>query len=177
MPCARASDVFVPCYTMPFDDLGLDPDMKGATMQPNRHVLSSATLPPTAIEFLQRPLAAQLATVNPNGSPHQTIMWFRYDDGGFLFTTTTDRIKFRNVQHNPRASLTIVDPASMWRWVIVNGPLSRDSRDPGAFYRRLAEHYLNAERLGEWQRRAVQKGRTVLRLTPQRVRSMGFPEA
>ncbi|HEX9431029.1 MAG TPA: PPOX class F420-dependent oxidoreductase [Candidatus Bathyarchaeia archaeon] len=151
--------------------------MKGATVQPSRQVSSSATLPLTALEFLQRPLAAQLATVNPNGSPHQTIMWFRYVEGGFLFTTTTDRIKFRNVQHDPRASLTIVDPASMWRWVIVNGIRSVDGRDPVAFYRGLAEHYLDPERFAEWQRRAVLERRTVLRLTPQRVRTMGFPEA
>jgi PPOX class probable F420-dependent enzyme len=146
-------------------------------MQPSRQVSSSATVPPAAIEFLRRPLAAQLATVNPSGSPHQTIMWFRYEEGGFLFTTTTHRIKFRNVQHDPRASLTIVDPAHMWRWVIVTGRLAVDGRDPVAFYRRLAAHYLDAEGLAAWQRRAVLEGRTVLRLTPQRVRSMGLPEA
>jgi PPOX class probable F420-dependent enzyme len=145
-------------------------------MQSSRQVSSSAAVGPAAVEFLQRPLAAQLAMVNPSGSPQQTIMWFRYEEGGFLFTTTTDRIKFRNVQHNPRDSLTIVDPANMWRWVIVNGTLAVDGRDPVAFYRRLAEHYLDAERLAEWERRAVLEGRTVLRLTPQRVRTMGFPE-
>jgi PPOX class probable F420-dependent enzyme len=151
--------------------------MKGAAMQLSRQVFSSASVAPAAIEFLQRPLAAQLATVNPSGSPQQTIMWFRYEVGGFLFTTTTDRIKFRNVQHDPRASLTIIDPANMWRWVIVNGTLSADDRDPVAFYRRLAEHYLDAERLAEWQRRAVLERRTVLRLTPHWVRTMGFPGA
>jgi PPOX class probable F420-dependent enzyme len=151
--------------------------MKGAAMQSSRQVSSSVTVTPAAIEFLQRPLAAQLATVNPSGSPHQTIMWFRYEEGSFLFTTTTDRIKFRNLQRDPRASLTIVDPANMWRWVIVNGTLSVDSRDPVPFYRRLAQHYLDAERLAEWQRRAVLERRTVLRLNPQRVRTMGFPEA
>jgi PPOX class probable F420-dependent enzyme len=104
-------------------------------------------------------------------------MWFRYEEGSFLFTTTTNRIKFRNFQQDPRASLTIVDPAHMWRWVIVNGMLSVDGRDPVAFYRRLAEHYLDAERLAEWRRRAVLEGRTVLRLTPRRVRTMGFSVA
>lgn len=146
-------------------------------MQPSRQVSSSATLPPAAIEFLQQPLAAQLAMINPSGSPHQTIMWFRYEEGSFLITSTTDRIKFRNVQHDPRASLTIVDPASMWRWVIVNGILSVDGRDPVAFYRGLAKHYLDRERFAEWQHRAMLERRTVLRLTPRRVRTMGFPEA
>jgi Pyridoxamine 5'-phosphate oxidase len=104
-------------------------------------------------------------------------MWFRYEEGSFLFTTTTDRIKFRNVQHDPWASLTIVDPASMWRWVIVNGILSVDGRDPVAFYRGLAKHYLDRESFAEWQHRTVIERRTVLRLTPRWVRTVGCPEA
>lgn len=145
-------------------------------MQPTRRVSSPATFSPAVIEFLQRPLAAQLATVNPSGSPQQTIMWFRYEAGDFLFTTTTDRVKFRNYQHDPRASLTIVDPENMWKWVIVNGTFSVDTRDPLAFYRSLAEHYLDEQRLAEWRRTAVLERRTVLRLTPRRIRTMGFPD-
>ena len=74
--------------------------------------------------FLQRPLATQLATVNPSGSPQQSIMWCKYEAGDFLFTTTTDRVKFRNYQHDLRASLTILDPENMRKWVIVTGTLS-----------------------------------------------------
>jgi PPOX class probable F420-dependent enzyme len=103
-------------------------------------------------------------------------MWFRHEEGDFLFTTTTDRIKFRNYRHDPRASLTIVDPENMWKWVIVNGTLSVGDRDPLAFYRSLAEHYLAEQRLAEWRRTALLERRTVLRLTPQRIRTMSFPD-
>lgn len=137
----------------------------------------SATLSPPVIEFLKRPLATQLATLNPSGSPQQTIMWFRYEEGDFLFTTTTDRMKFRNYQHDPRASLTILDPENMWKWVIVTGTLSVDNRDPLAFYQSLAEHYLDEKRLAEWRRTAMLEKRTVLRLTPRRIRTRGFPDA
>jgi PPOX class probable F420-dependent enzyme len=145
-------------------------------MQPTRRVSSPTTFSPAVVAFLQRPLAAQLATLNPSGSPHQTIMWFRYEAGDFLFTITTDRVKFRNYQHDPRASLAIVAPENMWQWVIVNGRLSVDDRDPLAFYRSLAEHYLDEQKLAEWRRTAVLERRTVLRLTPRRRRAMGFPD-
>ncbi len=145
-------------------------------MQSIRRTSSSATLSPPVIEVLKRPLATQLATVNPSGSPQQTIMWFKSEDGHFLFTTTTDRVKFRNYQHDPRASLTILDPENMRKWVIITGPLSVDHRDPLAFYQSLAEHYLDEKRLAEWRRTAVLERRTVLRLTPQRIRTMGFPD-
>jgi PPOX class probable F420-dependent enzyme len=144
-------------------------------VQSIRRTSSSATLSPPVIEFLKRPLATQLATVNPSGSPQQTIIWFKYEDGEFLFTTTTDRVKFRNYQHNPRASLTILDPENMRKWVIVTGTLSVDNRDPLAFYQSLAEHYLDEKRLAEWRRTAMLERRTVLRLTPQRIRTLGFP--
>jgi len=145
-------------------------------MQSMRRTSPAATLSPSVLEFLKRPLATQLATVNPSGSPQQTIMWFRYEEGDFLFTTTTDRVKFRNYQHDPRASLTILDPENMRKWVIVTGTLSVDSRDPLAFYQSLAEHYLDEKRLAEWRRTAVLDRRTVLRLTPQRIRTLGFPD-
>lgn len=60
--------------------------------------------------------------------------------------------------------------------MIVNGTLSVDTRDPLAFYRSLAEHYLDEQRLAEWRRTAVLERRTVLRLTPRRIRTMGFPD-
>jgi PPOX class probable F420-dependent enzyme len=105
-----------------------------------RRTSSAVTLSPPISEFLKRPLATQLATVNPSGSPQQSIMWCKYEAGDFLFTTTTDRVKFRNYQHDLRASLTILDPENMRKWVIVTGTLSVDNRDPLAFYQSLAEH-------------------------------------
>jgi hypothetical protein len=51
-----------------------------------------------------------------------------------------------------------------------------DYRDPLAFYQRLATHYLYGQRLAEWRRTAVLDKRTVLRLTPRRTRTLGFPD-
>jgi PPOX class probable F420-dependent enzyme len=136
---------------------------------------TSTTFSPTVVEFLQRPLAAQLAMHNPKGGPQVTIMWFKLEDGALLFTTTTDRIKFRNFQKDPRATVAIMDPNNMYKWVVVHGKFSVDQRDPAAFYRGLAEHYLEAESLAEWQKTAVMEKRTVLRLTPTQIRTMGFP--
>jgi PPOX class probable F420-dependent enzyme len=140
-----------------------------------RETATATTFSPTVVEFLRRPLASQLVTINPSGSPQATIMWFRYEDGALLFTTTTDRVKFRNIQKNPSATLVVMDPANMYRWVVVNGKLSVDNRDPAAFYRGLAERYLDAESLTEWQKRAGMDKRTVLKLTPTQIRTMGFP--
>ena len=131
--------------------------------------------PPVVEEFLRQPMAALLSTVNPSGAPQQTVMWFKYEGGDFLFTTLTGRVKFRNYLRDPRGSVAIVDPDDMFRYVIASGTFSVDDRDPVVFYRELGRHYLDDEGLARWQQTAVTDGRTVLRLTPTRRRIEGFP--
>lgn len=60
--------------------------------------------------------------------------------------------------------------------MITTGTLSVDDREPLAFYQSLAEHYLDEKRLAEWRRTAALEKRTVLRLTPQRIRTIGLPD-
>ena len=131
---------------------------------------------PAAVEgFLRQPLAALLSTVNPSGSPQQTVMWFKYEGGDFLFTTLTGRVKFRNYLRDPRGSVAIVDPDDMFRYVIARGIFSVEERDPVAFYRELGRHYLDDEGFARWSATATIEGRTVLRLTPTRRIIEGFP--
>jgi PPOX class probable F420-dependent enzyme len=150
----------------------------GSTARPTLQIIESKTFSPAVVEFLQQPLASQLITVNPNGSPQATIMWFKYEDGSLLFTTTTDRIKFRNMQKDPRATFVVLDPTNMYKWVTVHGTLSVDEREPVAFYSGLAAHYLNLndEGLVEWRKTALLNNRTVLKFTPTQIRTMGFPQ-
>jgi PPOX class probable F420-dependent enzyme len=110
------------------------------SMRPVRQIIEPKTFPPEVVEFLQQPIASQLVTINPDGSPQVTVMWFKYEDGALLFTTTTDRVKFRNMRKDPRATLTVMDPANMYKWVTIHGKFSIDNRDPAAFYQGLAEH-------------------------------------
>ena len=146
------------------------------TARPSRDTREGKTFTPAETEFLQRPLASQLVTINPSGTPQLTVMWFRYENGAVLFTTTTDRIKFRNQQKNEQAVLSVVDPTNMYKWVIVHGKLSVDNRDPAAFYRGLADHYLSGEALEAWRKMTTMDKRTVLRLTPTKIRSMGVAQ-
>jgi len=142
-----------------------------------RVLLTPEIFPASVEEFLGQPLAATLSTVNPSGTPQQTVMWFKYEGGDFLFTTLTGRVKFRNYLRDPRGSVAIVDPDDMFRYVIASGTFAVDDRDPVAFYRALGRHYLDDEGLARWAQTAVTEGRTVLRLTPTRRHIEGFPAA
>src|SRR4249919_1916269 len=57
------------------------------TARPSRDIREGKAFAPAETEFLQRPLASQLVTINPNGTPQLTVMWFRYENGALLFTT------------------------------------------------------------------------------------------
>ena len=58
-------------------------------------------------EFLQAPRIGVLATVNPNGSPQISPIWYRYGDGKITMSTTEETLKCRNVRRDPRASLCV----------------------------------------------------------------------
>ena len=58
----------------------------------------------------------------------------------------------------------------------MHGKLSVDNRDPAAFYQGLADHYLAGDALEAWRKTAVMDKRTVLRLTPTKVRTMGIAQ-
>ncbi len=84
-----------------------------------------------------------------------------------------------NMQKDPRTALAVLDPTNMYEWVIVHRTLSSvDHPDPVAFYQELAKHYLNLDDAGvaEWRKTATLARRTVLKLTPTQIRTMGFAQ-
>jgi PPOX class probable F420-dependent enzyme len=52
---------------------------------------------------------AVLATINPDGGPQTSAMWVGRDGDEVLFSTVAGRRKHRNLQRDPRASVTVID--------------------------------------------------------------------
>jgi PPOX class probable F420-dependent enzyme len=102
----------------------------------------SSTPPTSHADLLERPLFAHLATVRPSGAPQSNVMWFAWDGEVLRFTHTRNRQKFRNVEHEPRVALSILDPDDPYRFLEVRGEVESVQPDPGAaFYRALQERY------------------------------------
>lgn len=57
--------------------------------------------------FLDAPRFAVLGTLNPNGSPHLSVMWFDRRGDEVMFNTTRDRRKTRNLTADGRVSLLV----------------------------------------------------------------------
>jgi PPOX class probable F420-dependent enzyme len=68
--------------------------------------------------FLEEPRFAVLATVNANGSPQQTVMWYELRGDTIVMNTRRGRKKDRNLVRDPRASLCVEDG---FRYVTLEG--------------------------------------------------------
>jgi PPOX class probable F420-dependent enzyme len=72
--------------------------------------------------FLRNDFYAVVTTLRADGSPHSTVVWVDERDGKALFNTAYPRAKTRDLDGDPRASVTVVDPADPYRWLSVSGP-------------------------------------------------------
>ena len=53
---------------------------------------------------------AVLATINPAGAPQTSAMWVARDGDDVLFSTVAGRRKHRNLERDPRATVTLIGP-------------------------------------------------------------------
>ncbi len=62
-----------------------------------------------------------LATLNPDGGPQTSAMWVGRDGDDVLFSTVEGRRKHRNLERDPRASVTILDSEDPYNYVELRG--------------------------------------------------------
>jgi len=64
---------------------------------------------------------AALTTLLPDGTPQTHVMWVDADAEHVLINTETHRVKFANLQRDPRATVTIWERDDPYRYVEVRG--------------------------------------------------------
>lgn len=58
-------------------------------------------------DLLNRDTVARLATIDADGYPHVTPIWFTWVDGAFYLTSYTGRPHLSRIRENPRVGLVI----------------------------------------------------------------------
>ena len=102
----------------------------------------TATIPAAHSRLLEQPFYGALGTIRPDNTVQVNPMWYEYDGEFIRFSHTTTRAKFRNLQHNPSMSLSIMDPANPTEYIEVRGKLVEVIPDTtGAFHVRLGKRY------------------------------------
>ena len=64
---------------------------------------------------------AVLATLNPDGGPQTSAMWVGREGDQVLFSTVAGRRKHRNLERDPRLSVTILDADDPYNYVELRG--------------------------------------------------------
>ena len=80
-------------------------------------------IPAERRHLLDLPVYGHLGTIRPNDTVQVNPMWFEFDGEHVRFTHTNYRQKYRNLQHNPAMSLSILDPDDPFRYLEVAGRL------------------------------------------------------
>src|SRR5213079_1307376 len=90
----------------------------------------------------ESPFVGVVTTLREDGSPHSTIVWVDVEDGTPSFNTATGRAKPDHLQHDPRASLLVVDPSDSYKWVAVSGHAQVTEEGADAQIDKLAKKYI-----------------------------------
>ena len=72
---------------------------------------TGTALPQRLLDLLRAPSPCLVATVNPDGSPQLTQTWVDTDGEHVLVNTVEGYRKLRNVERDPRVSVSVLDPA------------------------------------------------------------------
>jgi PPOX class probable F420-dependent enzyme len=96
--------------------------------------------PETHRDLLETQVAT-LATVEPDGQPQLSEIWFLHDDGEVRLSLNTSRRKTRNLMARPRVTLLILDLGNPARYVEIRAHARVDPDDDLVFAHKVHEKY------------------------------------
>lgn len=130
-----------------------------------------AAIPESFKDLMQKKAFAMLATVNADGAPQVTPVWFDFDGTHIRFNTARGRVKDRNLARNPAVALAIMDPDNPYRYVQVKGRIAEVSEaGADAHIDALAKKYTGQDR---YANRTAGEVRVTYKVIPERVQTMG----
>ncbi len=117
---------------------------------------------------------AHLVTVNPDGSPHVTIVWVGLEEADIVIGKLAVDQKMRNIRRDPRVSLSIEadgDQYGMQNYLVVEGTARIEEGGAPALLRQLAQRYIGPGT--DFPPMPNPPEGYVIRISPTRVRGMG----
>lgn len=134
----------------------------------------AVSFPAAVTELLHRPIVVATVTINGDGSPQLTYLWYEFDGERFYLSTTSDRKKSKNLQRDPRLTLGFLDPDNPYRYVTVQGRASFTTEAANDLIWRLSIRYLGPEK-GEVAARNFQgPNRINIIVDPEQFYTWGF---
>lgn len=114
---------------------------------------------------------AHIATLQPDGSPQVTPVWFDFTNGVVRVNTATGRVKARNMSEGSKVALSIVDPDNDYRYIQIRGTVTKETKDGAvAHIDSLAKKYLGQD---VYPYHNDKETRVIYEITPSAAQTMG----
>ncbi|MBI5949728.1 MAG: PPOX class F420-dependent oxidoreductase [Chloroflexi bacterium] len=118
--------------------------------------------------FLAEPgILCRIATLNADGSPSVTPIWFIHEGGEILVTPRAESAWLANLRRDPRVALSIDEQPHPYRKVTVEG-VARFVHETGNddawrdLYRRIARRYTSAEGAEHYIQETIDQPRALI---------------
>jgi PPOX class probable F420-dependent enzyme len=94
---------------------------------------------------------AHVCTLMPDGAPQSTVIWHRREGDTLRIVTGAGALKTRNLQRDPRVSVTVAHPANAYHFVQLRGraEVVLDAAAAREEMRVIAQRYIG-ERADAW---------------------------
>lgn len=132
-----------------------------------------ATIPATHEDLFKTETKAfaMLATVQPDGTPQVTPVWFDLNGGNVRINTAKGRVKARNMKQSSAVAIAIMDPANPYRYIQVRGKVAVVTEEGAdAHIDSLAMKYLGQEK---YPFRQPGEERVIFEIEPGSFQAMG----
>jgi PPOX class probable F420-dependent enzyme len=118
------------------------------------------------IELARAKAFPAVSTVGPDGRPHSQPLWIDTDGEHLLINTETGRQKFKNLERDPRVTVTLTDPENPYSYVEVRGRMVDSVTGPDArgHIDQLARKYTGHDYQG-----TIQTERVIVRIAADKV--------
>ncbi|WP_330303793.1 MULTISPECIES: PPOX class F420-dependent oxidoreductase [unclassified Streptomyces] len=111
---------------------------------------------------------ASVATLGPGGAPQNSVVWIKREGDTVLFSSTAGRQKVRNLQRDPRISLSVFDLANPYTSVEIRGTAEILPDDAKRLPYELSHKYLGIDPPAEKD----DEVRVIIRVVPRKI--VGF---
>jgi PPOX class probable F420-dependent enzyme len=95
--------------------------------------------------LVERPVLANVATVDAEGRPQVTPVWIDLDGDDLVFNTAKGRVKQSNLDTNPHVAVSVTDPDDPFNVVVVRGVVEGTEKGADAHIDSLAKKYMGLD--------------------------------
>jgi PPOX class probable F420-dependent enzyme len=131
----------------------------------------SATIEGRSEELLRGKNFCHVATLRPDGSVHGVPVWVDVEDGRVVLNTAKGRAWPRNLERDPRVTLTVQNMENPYEYLAIRGRAEEPSTEGAdANIDALAKKYMGVD---EYPMRQPGEQRIIIRVEPDYVKVWG----